>query len=87
MGQPGIMFYFEKGHALLKMSDAQLGAFFRAALLYGENGTEPSFSGAESIIWELIRADLDRDADRYRSVSEKRRQAARSRWCPGLDEE
>lgn len=44
---------------------------------YVENGIEPDFDGMLSMCWSFIRAQLDRDTEKYNSIREKRAASGR----------
>jgi len=47
------------------LSDEEAGRLFRAMLAYAEDGTEPSLTGAERILWPSVRKTIDRQGDAY----------------------
>lgn len=64
--RPGIMLYFADWNGILNLEDdAILGRFVRAALIYGQNGTDTAFEGMEKAVWELFKTKIDRDGVRY----------------------
>lgn len=70
--RPGVMFYFSDWSGILNLGDdATLGRFARAALEYGQSGTDTTFQGIERAIWEPLKARIDRDGERY----QRRREA------------
>jgi len=64
--RPGIMLYFADWNGILDLGDdAVLGKFVRAALKYGQSGTDTIFEGMEKAVWEPLKAKIDRDGERY----------------------
>lgn len=78
--QPGVMFYFELRPSLKRLSGEEKGRLFEAILDYGEFGEVPEFEGKLAFVWDFVQPRLDRDAQRYREMSEKKRVAALARW-------
>ena len=48
-----------------KLSDQEVGRLFRALMEYSECGTAPELTGRESIAFDFIAEDIDRDSAAY----------------------
>ena len=48
-----------------KLSDQEVGRLFRALMEYSECGTSPELTGRESIAFDFIAEDIDRDSAAY----------------------
>lgn len=48
-----------------KLSDQELGRLFRALMEYSESGTAPDLTGRESIAFDFIADEIDRDKSAY----------------------
>lgn len=81
MSKPGVMFYFDTGPCLARLSDAEAGQLFRAILAYGENGTVPTFEGMLGVAWDFIRPRIDRDSQQYSNKAQKSKYAVYCREC------
>lgn len=79
MGRPGIMVYFDIMEPLMMLSNEERGALFTAMLDYGKTGKDPVFSGILAMAWGFVKLRIDRDAQEYERVVEKRRYAASCR--------
>lgn len=67
-----------------KLSDAEFGRLIRAGLHYKETGEEIELTGRESLLWDGLKIDIDRDNQKYNSLSTARAEAgqkgAAARW-------
>ena len=67
-----------------KLSDAEFGRLIRAGLHYKETGEEIELTGRESLLWDVLKLDIDRDNQKYNSLSAARAEAgqkgAAARW-------
>ena len=81
--RPGVMMYFDIRSGLKRLSKAEKGELFEAVLDYGEFGVIPTFDGLLGMAWDFIQPKIDRDAERYKKISEKRTEAANTRWEKG----
>jgi hypothetical protein len=67
-----------------KLSDAEYGRLVRAELEYRATREEPVLSGRESLLWDGIKLELDRDIKRYENTkavrSEAGQKGASARW-------
>ena len=69
----GFVFQDEYLERLKKLSDEELGRLVRALSGYHANGEIPELSGAESVAFDFIRADVDRIDHRYQAKCETNR--------------
>ena len=56
------------------MSDQELGRLFRALMEYSEAGTVPDLTGRESIAFDFIADEIDRDKSAYSETCRKNRE-------------
>ena len=56
------------------LSDGERGRLITAVLKYARYGIEPNLHGSERFVFPSIRAQIDRDAQSYSDLSEKRRE-------------
>lgn len=54
-----------------KLSDQELGRLFRALMEYSESGTAPDLTGRESIAFDFIADEIDRDKSAYAETCRK----------------
>lgn len=78
--QPGTMLYFDIRPCLKRLSREEKGALFEAILDYAEYGVLPEVDGVLGVAWDFIQPRLDRDKERYETISEKRTAAINARW-------
>lgn len=57
-----------------KLSDQELGRLFRALMEYSEAGTAPDLTGRESIAFDFIADEIDRDKSAYSETCRKNRE-------------
>ena len=57
------------------LTDAQLGQLTRALFLFASKGEEPSFTGAQRVIFRMMKNCLDRDAEKWQDTCRKRSEA------------
>lgn len=68
------MLYKDTAPAIMQMEDAKAGQLFKAILLADEE--EPVFDDSElRLAWAFISPRIQEDAEKYRTISEKRRLA------------
>lgn len=79
--KPGVMFYFDFTPAVKKLSTDEQAQLFIAILDYGENKVIPEFQGGLSIVWELIRPQIDRDSSKYEKTCRQRAYASYVKVC------
>ena len=65
--------------AIELLGDAERGRLFTALLEYGRTGVAPQLGGNERYIFPLIKAQIDRDRDRYNSKCAQNAESARKR--------
>lgn len=67
-----------------KLSDAEFGRLIRAGLHYKETGEEIELTGRESLLWDGLKLDIDRDTEKYGNLCAVRSAAgqkgAAARW-------
>lgn len=57
-----------------KLSDQELGRLFRALMEYSESGTAPDLTGRESIAFDFIADEIDRDKSAYADTCRKNKE-------------
>lgn len=77
--------YADYRQHLALLSDEERGRFLMALFDYVEYGTVPELSGAGAMAFSFIRAQIDRDNDKWMKKREKARSSARARWGDGDD--
>lgn len=60
-------------NAYKRLSDTEFGRAVRAILRYAEDGTEPNLPGKESIMFDVLREQVERDRASYTQKVEKLR--------------
>lgn len=67
-----------------KLSDSEFGRLVRAALTYKATGAEPVDLGRESLLWDGMKLDIDRDNENYKTLCDARSEAGKKgasrRW-------
>ena len=67
-----------------KLSDSEFGRLVRAALTYKATGSEPVELGRESLLWDGMKLDIDRDNESYKTLCDARSEAGKKgasrRW-------
>lgn len=70
-----------------KLSDAEFGRLIRAGIHYKETGEEIPLTGRESLLWDGLKLDIDKDNEKYNSLcmarSEAGQKGAAARWQKG----
>ena len=54
------------------LTDEELGQLTKALFLYASEGEEPSFTGAQRVIFRMMKNCLDRDAEKWQETCRKR---------------
>ncbi len=76
-----MLIYFDFLPALEALSNAEAGRLFKAILRYNTSGELPEKLGkCEALLFQQLKAQHDRDAEHYEQTSQKRREAARTRF-------
>ena len=73
-GRKAFMLYFDYREHLELLTDAERGALLTALFEYAEHGREGELAGAAKMAFSFIRAQLDRDADKYSERCERNRE-------------
>lgn len=71
--RPGFMFYFDTAPAFERVSDTEAGVLIKAMIAYCQTGELLPLGGVVSIIFDMIRPKLDRDAAKYDEQIMKRK--------------
>jgi len=69
------VFYYDYRQHLALLSDEERGRLIMALLDYGESGQVPELNGAVLMAFSFMRAQIDRDAEKYAKICQKRREA------------
>lgn len=73
MAMKYVKVYYDWLEMMEALSDGERGRLITAALEYARSGIVPSLSGSERFVFPSIRAQIDRDAQSYSEISEKRK--------------
>ena len=78
----GFMMYFEMASTLAKLSGAQVKRLVMDMYAYAEAGRAPKYDDdfALHVLWDMCKARLDADGERYDQMVLRRREAANKRW-------
>lgn len=68
--------------AYRRLSDTEFGRAIRAVLQYMEDGAEPSLPGKESVMFDVLREQLERDTAEYERKCSKQRENGRKGGRP-----
>lgn len=72
--QPALMLYTEKASMFNLLTDEQVGRVIKSAISYFLTGYVPNnLTQAEHIVFEGIRLDIDRNAEKYAAICERNR--------------
>lgn len=72
--QPALMLFREKAAMFCLLTDVQAGRVIKAAIGYFDSGVLPEeLEQAESLVFESLRFDIDRNAEKYRAICERNR--------------
>ena len=69
-------------NSLKPFSDAEKGRLFDAMMKYAEDGAEPDLRGNERFIWEMVRAEIDRQRTAYEKQCAVNKANITSRYEP-----
>lgn len=76
--------YFCAYHSYIKqckgLSDSELGRLFRALLEYSASGKVPELNGRESVAFDFMSANIDRDAESYKDTCNRNRENISKRY-------
>lgn len=76
--------YFCAYHSYIKqckgLSDGELGRLFRALLEYSASGKVPELNGRESVAFDFMSANIDRDAESYKDACNRNRENISKRY-------
>lgn len=76
--------YFCAYHSYIKqckgLSDGELGRLFRALLEYSASGKVPELNGRESVAFDFMSANIDRDAESYNDTCNRNRENISKRY-------
>ena len=76
--------YFCAYHSYIKqckgLSDGELGRLFRALLEYSASGKVPELNGRESVAFDFMSANIDRDAESYKDTCNRNRENIAKRY-------
>ena len=79
--RPGFMFYFDEATAFERVSDSEAGVLIKAMIAYCRTGELLPLEGTASIIFDIIRPKLDRDAVKYNEQIMKRKYGGYIKAC------
>lgn len=64
------------------LDDAECGRLFKALFAFNSDGTKPSLSGGAMMAFSFITSQMQRDAEEYEKVCERRREAGKKGGRP-----
>ena len=81
---PAILVYADNYHLVAPLADESAGKLFKALLEYAYNGSETAVKGDSSIkgIFNLMKAQIDRNNKHYADVARKRSEAGKKGGAP-----
>ena len=65
--------YYDWAEVTATLSDAERGRLITALVQYAKAGILPELTGAERHLFPMFQAQIDRDRDDYKEISEKRK--------------
>jgi len=71
--------YHSMKGAMRKLSDAECGRLFRALLTYSSGEQPDNLQGREELLFDVFAQQIDRDAERYKSMCETNKSNASGR--------
>lgn len=77
---PGFMLFRESAFALTLVPEQAAGAAIQAACRFFLTGEEPDLNGPARQLYELIRASIVQNTEKYQRRCEQNRENARKRW-------
>lgn len=80
MAREYLCLYYSYLDTIHPLNDEERGRLLTAILTYGITGQEPALPGNERFVFPGIRAQIDRDASKYRKTCEKNSQNIMNRW-------
>ena len=72
-----VKLYTDALYAYKRLSDTEFGRALRAVLQYAEDGTEPNLPGKESIMFDVLREQVERDRAAYNTKVENGKKGGR----------
>ena len=82
MARAYVPLYFSYAEQLAMLPDDECGRLILALLEYAQTGALPAFApaSATAMLFSCMRAQLDRDVEKYADICAKNRQNVHSRW-------
>lgn len=82
MARAYVPLYFSYAEQLAMLPDDECGRLILALLEYAQTGALPAFApaSATAMLFSCMRAQLDRDVEKYADICAKNRQNVNSRW-------
>lgn len=87
MDKKSFVLYSEYKQYLEELTDSNCGKLIKAVFEYVDTKTMPDFKGTLKVVFMMICSQLDRDAEKYSTVIEKRREAGKLGGRPKKTEE
>ena len=82
MAKNSFIFYEEYEQPLSMLDDAERGQLLMAIIRYSKDGTIPDISPAANMAFAFIKAQMDRDTDKYNDTVRKRSDAGKQGGRP-----
>lgn len=77
---PGYMTYREAAIMFSLMHDEEAAQAIKATVNYYLYGTAADLEGVAGRVFEIMKADIDRNNEKYQKIVEQRRVAINKRW-------
>ena len=76
--------FFCAYHSLLdttkQLTDTEFGKLIRAALAYSRDHDVEPLRGRKAIMWDMVKWQIDRDAEKYNAKCKTQRENVMKRW-------
>lgn len=66
--------FYDMEDTVTLMADAEAGRLLKAALAYGRRGEVPRMSGAERLLFPIIKNQIDRDTESYAAMCQRNKE-------------
>ena len=79
--RPGFMLYFDTAPAFEPLSNENAGRLIKAVFTYASTGELVPLDDSLTLLFELIRPKLDRDAEKYEQTVQRRKYGGYRKAC------
>ena len=77
MAKDSFLLYTEWGEQINKLSDEQAGLLIKSIFAYKDGKEVPSLDPMTEMCFSVLKSTIDRDAEKYDEICEKRREAGK----------